>query len=175
MIVSGTAGRLERRAQASVVQKINAAQVAQSSPVRTIGNMLQARVPGVSVQDASGTSGTAQTIRIRGLSSIDLSNEPIVFIDGVRADNRIRQIYGTGGQSGSRLNDVQPEDIESIEVVKGPAAATLYGADATAGVIQIITKRGRPGGGFQQTIGFEFHSLDHNWDPLPTGASARKH
>src|SRR5688572_313029 len=165
VIVSGTAGRLERRAQSSVVPKINAAQVAQNSPVRTIGNLLQARVPGVSVQDASGVSGTAQTIRIRGMASIGLSNEPIVFIDGVRADNRNRQIYGVGGQAGSRLNDIQPEDIESIEVVKGPAAATLYGADASAGVIQIITKRGRPGGGFQQTIGFEYHSLDHNWTP----------
>ncbi len=165
VIVSGTAGRTERRAQASVVQKINAAQLAQSSPVRTVANLLQARVPGVSVQDASGVSGTAQTIRIRGLSSIGLSNEPIVFIDGVRADNRIRQIYGIGGQAASRLNDIQPEDIESIEVVKGPAAATLYGADATAGVIQIITKRGRAGGGFQQTIGYEYHALDHNWTP----------
>jgi TonB-linked SusC/RagA family outer membrane protein len=165
VIVSGTAGQLERRAQASVVQKINVEQVAQSAPVRSVANLLQSRVPGVSVQDASGTSGTAATIRIRGLSSIGLSNEPILFIDGVRSDNRSRQIYGAGGQEGSRLNDIQPEDIESIEVVKGPAAATLYGADATAGVIQIITKRGRAGGGFQQTIGFELHSLDHNWTP----------
>src|SRR5690606_33397414 len=93
------------------------------------------------------------------------SNEPLVFIDGVRADSRNRQIYGVGGQGGSRLNDLRPEDIESIEIVKGPAAATLYGADASAGVIQIITKKGRAGGGFSQSISMEYNAISNEWDP----------
>ncbi|MCJ7628638.1 MAG: TonB-dependent receptor [Longimicrobiales bacterium] len=75
------------------------------------------------------------------------------------------QIYGLGGQQGSRLNDVKPEDIESIEVVKGPAAATLYGSDAVAGVINIITKKGRPGSGFTQTINMEYGQSNPNFTP----------
>jgi TonB-dependent SusC/RagA subfamily outer membrane receptor len=110
-------------------------------------------------------SGTAQTIRIRGASSIELSNEPLIFIDGVRANSRNDQIFGVGGQRGSRLNDIPPEDIESIEIVKGPAAATLYGADASAGVIQIITKKGRAGGGFSQSLTVEYNSIEPDFTP----------
>ncbi len=165
LVVTGTAGNLERKAQSATVAKVDAAAVVRTAPVTNVANLLQSRVAGVSVQDASGVSGTAQTIRIRGLASVSLSNEPLVFIDGVRADDRNRQIYGVGGQQSSRLNDIRPEDIESIEIVKGPAAATLYGADASAGVIQIITKRGQAGSGFHQTIGVEYNSLDANYTP----------
>jgi TonB-dependent starch-binding outer membrane protein SusC len=165
VVVSGTAGRQERRAQAAVVNTINAARVAEVAPVQSVANVLQARTPGVMIRQTSGTAGTAQMIRIRGQSSISLSNEPLIFIDGIRADDRDTQIFGVGGQQGSRLNDIKIEDIESIEVVKGPAAATLYGADASAGVINIITKRGRAQGGFTQSITFEYGESDPNFSP----------
>jgi TonB-dependent SusC/RagA subfamily outer membrane receptor len=75
-----------------------------------------------------------------------LSNDPIIYIDGVRMDaSAARGPVQRGGAGASRLNDVSPEDIESIEVIKGPAAATLYGTEASNGVIQIITKRGKSG------------------------------
>jgi TonB-linked SusC/RagA family outer membrane protein len=164
VVVTGTVGRQERKAQSAVVASVDAARTAQVAPVTNVTNLLQSRVTGVSVQQASGSAGTAQTIRIRGAASISLSNEPLVFIDGIRADSRNRQIAGTGGQSGTRLNDLRPEEIESIEVVKGPAAATLYGADASAGVIQIITKKGRANGGFSQSIGIEYNRVDNLWD-----------
>lgn len=166
LVVTGAVGRQERRAQPAVVSNIDAGELTQVAPITSVSNLLQSRTPGVSLSATSGTSGTAQTIRIRGASSISLSNEPLVFIDGVRADSRNTQIYGVGGQVGSRLNDLRPEDIERIEVVKGPAAATLYGADASAGVIQIITKRGRVGGGFSQSLSLEYHDIDPNWTPL---------
>ncbi|CAN5613160.1 SusC/RagA family TonB-linked outer membrane protein [soil metagenome] len=165
VVVTGTAGRQERRAQAAVVANINAATVVETAPVTNVSEILAARTTGLSVTGNSGTSGTAQEIRIRGAASLSLSNEPIVFIDGVRADSRATQLYGVGGQQGSRLNDIRPEDIESIEVVKGPAAATLYGADASAGVIQIITKRGRAGSGFTQSLTAEYNSIDANFTP----------
>jgi TonB-dependent starch-binding outer membrane protein SusC len=165
LVVTGTAGRQERRAQAAVVSTINAAQIVENAPVVNVSQILAARTPGVSITSHSGTSGTAQNIRIRGAASLNLSNEPIVFIDGIRADSRATQLYGVGGQGTSRLNDVRPEDIESIEVVKGPAAATLYGADASAGVIQIITKRGRTGSGFSQSISAEYNTIDANFTP----------
>jgi TonB-dependent SusC/RagA subfamily outer membrane receptor len=143
VLVTGTAGRQERRAQAAVIGQINAAKVAEVAPVTTVSNLLQSRTPGVYLRQESGTAGTNQTIRIRGSASIGLSNDPLVFVDGIRADGGNEQNYGVGGTGGTQLNDIKMEDIESIEVVKGPAAATLYGSDAAGGVINIITKRGR--------------------------------
>lgn len=165
IVVTGTAGRQEVRAQAATISSINTARIQELSPVTTVAGLLQARTPGLMIRNESGTSGTAQTIRIRGISSISQGNNPLVFIDGIRMDGGSDQVYGLGGQSGSRLNDIKPEDIESIEVVKGPAAATLYGSDAVAGVINIRTKRGRAGSGFTQTINVEYGRSDPNFTP----------
>jgi TonB-linked SusC/RagA family outer membrane protein len=172
LVVTGTAGLQQRRAQSATVATVNAAAVAEKAPVTTVTDLMQGRNPGVSITQASGTSGTAQRIRLRGQSSINLSNDPIVFIDGIRADTRSDMFAGLGGQATSRLNDIRPEDIESIEIIKGPAAATLYGADASAGVIQIITKKGRLGGGFSQTISMEYNSIDiAGYEPLANWAA----
>jgi TonB-linked SusC/RagA family outer membrane protein len=167
IIVTGTAGRQSRRAQSAVVSTIDAADVTGVAPVTSVQELLQSRLPGVSVQGAGGNVGGTQVIRMRGQASLELSNEPLIFVDGVRVDQRnSAMIYGVGGQETSRLNDIRPEDIESIEVVKGPAAAALYGADASAGVIQIITKRGRENSGFTQSISTEYHVLDWGyWEP----------
>ncbi|HSM61565.1 MAG TPA: TonB-dependent receptor plug domain-containing protein, partial [Longimicrobiales bacterium] len=173
VVVTGTAGRLERRAQAAVVEKLDAARTVEIAPINNVQNLLTARVPGVHLDAGSGSSGTAPRIRIRGTSSISLSNEPLVFIDGVRMDSRSSQIYSVLGQEVSRMNDIAPEDIESIEVVKGPAAATLYGADASAGVINIITKRGRATGGFTQSISAEYSRLNTNFTPPVNAATCR--
>lgn len=163
VVVSGTAGRQERRAQSAVVSSIDAAKIAEVAPVTNVQAMLQSRTPGVVIRNNSGTTGTASEIRIRGASSITLSNEPLIYIDGVRMSGGAQQIYGVGNQSGTRLNDIKIEDIESIEVVKGPAAATLYGSDAVAGVISIITKKGRVGAGFVQTINVEYGEVSPNF------------
>lgn len=165
VVVTGTAGNQERRAQAATVSSISAAQVAEQANITTVGEMLTARTPGVAINRSSGTAGTANQIRIRGASSISLSNTPLVFIDGVRVNETFTG-PGVGGQSLDRLNLINPDDIESIEVVKGPAAATLYGADASVGVIQIITKKGKMGQqGFRQTLRYEYTNVDQNWTP----------
>lgn len=163
VVVTGTAGNQERKAQAALVASVTAADVIKDAPVTNVANLLQSRVPGVALSSQSGTKGTATQIRIRGASSINLSNQPLIFIDGVRVNEGIIG-SGQSGQAFDRFNDLNPEEIESIEVVKGPAAATLYGADASAGVIQIITKKGRTGSNsFQQTLRFEQGqaSVDH--------------
>ncbi len=172
VVVTGTAGRQEQRAQAAKVDKLDATRITQVAPIINTQAILQSRVPGVTVSQGSGSSGTAARIHIRGISSISLSNDPLIFIDGVRADSREgtsssngAQVYSVLGQGVSRLNDISPEDIESIEVVKGPAAATLYGADASAGVINIITKHGRSGAGFNQDISVEYGRLTTNYSP----------
>jgi TonB-dependent starch-binding outer membrane protein SusC len=165
VVVTGTVGNQERRAQAATVSSLSAADIKKDAPISNVNELLQSRLPGVAVSAASGTAGTSRTIRIRGASSISLSNQPLVFIDGVRyADGNTD--LGINGQRTDRLNDLNPDDIESVEVVKGPAAATLYGADASTGVIQIITKKGRTGANsFQQSIRTEYGSVSRNFTP----------
>ncbi len=177
IVVTGTAGALERREQPAVVASIDAADVVARAPVADLTQLLQARVPGVVISGGSGESGTASRINIRGASSLNLSNQPLVFIDGVRMDSRQRDLVnaygnGVGGQTVSGINDINPDDIERIEVVKGPAAATLYGADASAGVIQIITKKGTVGARhFSQSITTEYNDVDPNFTPRSTFAA----
>ena len=98
------------------------------------------------MQTSAGETGAGSRIRIRGSNSISLSNDPLLIIDGIRADNSSQSsAQGTGGQLPSRFNDINPEEIEDIEIIKGPAAAALYGTAAANGVIQITTKKGRAG------------------------------
>src|SRR4051812_18363460 len=131
----------------------NGASVAQIStdtivlaPIQNFSQLITAKTPGVTISQSTGTSGEGARVRIRGANSMSLSNEPLLIIDGVRIDNTPESnTIGVGGQSPSRLNDINPEDIESFEIVKGPAAAALYGTAAANGVIQITTKRGSAG------------------------------
>jgi len=166
VVVTGTAGKQERRAQGALVEDLSISDLAAKMPLNNATDALQSRVPGVSVTSASGSSGTSNQIRIRGAASISLSNEPLLYVDGVRVVSAGAPQWFTGGQAYERLNDLEPGDIESMEIVKGPAAATLYGADATAGVIQVITKRGRPGSGrFTQSVVMDYNTLDRNFEP----------
>ena len=122
--------------------------------------LLQGRITGVQVLQSSGTVGAASTIKIRGNGTLSLSNTPLIYIDGSRVSNNVQSGPGVGGQTTSRLNDLALEDIASVEIVKGPSAATLYGAEAAAGVIRITTKRGRSG-----IAEWTFRSeLGANWD-----------
>ncbi len=165
VVVTGTAGNQERRAQAAVVTSVDLSEVGRQSPAQSFSQLLQSRVPSVSVSSASGTAGSSRRINIRGASSVNLSNQPLIFIDGIRLVEG-QPGFGAGGQAADRLNNLNPDDIESIEVVKGPAAATLYGADASAGVIQIITRKGRAGvPRFSQSVSTELGSTDQNWTP----------
>ncbi len=173
IVVTGTAGNQTRAAQGAVVASVNVAALTSKAPVSSVTELLSGRVSGVNVTTASGTVGAAPRINIRGAASISLSNAPLVFIDGIRVSSESRTDVGTyhgleqlGGQSVTALNDLNPDDIASIEIVKGPAAATLYGADASAGVIQIVTKKGRLGShAFVQNASFEWNVVDPNFTP----------
>ncbi len=118
-------------------------------PVENASDLLQSRVPGVTVTASGGTVGGNAKIRIRGSSSISLSNDPLIIVDGIRVNDDLGDgnngAIGVGGQAASRFNDINPEDIENIEVVKGPAASSLYGTAAANGVIYITTKHGQSG------------------------------
>ncbi|MBX6331129.1 MAG: SusC/RagA family TonB-linked outer membrane protein [Gemmatimonadaceae bacterium] len=116
------------------------------APIHNFSDVLTSREPGVTVQPAGGTAGTGSRIRIRGSNSISLSNDPLIIVDGVRMNNDANSTtIGVGGQRPSRFEDIEPEDIADIQVIKGPAAAALYGTAAANGVLVITTKRGEPG------------------------------
>ncbi len=143
-IVVTATGQQRKRELGNAVGDIDAAAIRDVAPINNLSDLLQGRSAGVQILNSAGTSGVGSRIRIRGSSSISLSNEPLVYVDGIRVDNRMSGL-GAGGQESSRLDDFNPEDIESIEIVKGPSAATLYGTEAANGVIRITTRRGLPG------------------------------
>ncbi len=122
--------------------------------------LLQGRVSGVQVLQSSGSVGATPSITIRGSSSILLDDTPIIYVDGTRVSNDLASGPDVGGQTTSRLSDLNLDDIESIEIVNGPSAATLYGTEAAAGVIRITTKKGRTGTS-EWTLNSE---LGANWD-----------
>jgi TonB-linked SusC/RagA family outer membrane protein len=131
VVVTGTGQQVEARKLGNTVAVITPPE---NMPVNNIATLLQAREPGLTAISSAGLTGTGARIRIRGNASLTQSNEPIVFLDGIR-------INSGGGQT-SRLEDIDPESIERIEILKGAAAATLYGTEASNGVIQVFSKRG---------------------------------
>jgi TonB-linked SusC/RagA family outer membrane protein len=111
-------------------------------PLRTIDGVLQGRAPGVNISQNSGTPGSATTVRIRGNSSLTAGNEPLYVIDGIPMITGNYGQVGFSGQGINALSDINPNDIESITVLKDASAAAIYGARATNGVILITTRRG---------------------------------
>ncbi|GBD32685.1 TonB-dependent receptor SusC [bacterium HR33] len=145
-VVVTAVGEQRQRELGNAVSKLTAAAVVEEAPIVAFSDVLTARAPSVVVQRSSGQVGSGTRIRIRGANSVSLTNEPLVYIDGVRVESSTNLIsVVTGGQSPTRLDDINPEDIEAVEVIKGPSAATLYGTEAANGVIRITTKRGRAG------------------------------
>jgi TonB-linked SusC/RagA family outer membrane protein len=138
-------GEQRKREVGNAVGSIDAATLVDVAPVNNMADLLMGRVAGVQVLGSSGTTGAGSRVRIRGSSSFSLSNDPLVYVDGVRIDTGMSQLLGSADQDASRLDDFTPEQIESVEIVKGPAATTLYGTEAANGVILITTKRGQPG------------------------------
>ena len=152
VVVTGTPGATEKKVLGNVVSTVKTADIMAAAPAPTVAEVLQGRTAGVNVMSQSGAVGTGSNIRIRGSSSLSASYNPVVYIDGIRMNAGAQQSFdntGAGAQATSAMDAIDPNDIESIEVIKGPAAATLYGADAADGVIQIITKKGRMG---QQSV-----------------------
>ena len=147
-IVVTATGEQRRREIGNAIAKIETSMLTEVAPVTSFQELLQGRASGVSVIPSDGTVGTGARIRIRGISSATLSPDPLVYVDGIRVNSGSPALGGDqyiGGGEPSFFNDLNPEEIESIEIVKGPSAATLYGTQAANGVIWITTKRGAEG------------------------------
>jgi TonB-linked SusC/RagA family outer membrane protein len=171
LVVTGTVGDAQQRSLGNAIGKVDMEATTKIAPPSKLQDVLSVNVPGVRVIRASGAIGSGGTTRIRGSGSLSLSNEPLIYVDGVRVNNfaaAYSDAFQGAQESPSRVNDLNPEEIESIEVLKGPSAATIYGTEASNGVIQIITKRGKSG-----RPSFDVHAdLGANWLMNPEGRYA---
>lgn len=177
LVVTGTPAGERRRSLGNALASVDAAEVVAQAPVSNLSDLLRGRAAGVLVHTGSGMVGGGSQIRLRGVSSLSLFQEqPILYIDGVRVDNAIgtagpqNQFPGQASNGGvmSRLDDLDPDEIERIEVIKGPAAATLFGTEASNGVIQVFTKKGSFGQRPELTLTFRqganwFRNADGRW------------
>ncbi|MDH5759946.1 MAG: SusC/RagA family TonB-linked outer membrane protein [Gemmatimonadota bacterium] len=144
IVVTGAGIATEKRKLGNTIATLDASTL-ENAPISDFSQMIAGREPGVVALPSSGYTGEGARIRIRGSASLSQLNEPIVYVDGIRID-RSGVNVGAGGQGNpSRLDDIPPESIERVEILKGAAAATLYGTEASNGVIQIFTKRGKAG------------------------------
>ncbi|HYT82486.1 MAG TPA: SusC/RagA family TonB-linked outer membrane protein [Gemmatimonadales bacterium] len=174
VVVTGTPGPVSKRTLGNPITTIDADAMTRQTAISNVGDLLQSKAPGVQILPNSGTPGTRADIRIRGANGLT-GYEPVIYVDGVRFNSDNLGTFtpsGAGttsfrGQQTSALDLINPADIESIEIIKGPAAATLYGAEAANGVIQIITKKGARGA---QTLRFDVkvEQAANGWElPIP--------
>jgi TonB-linked SusC/RagA family outer membrane protein len=150
-VVTTATGPQRRREVGNVIENVPVDSLVSEAPITRLTDVLSARVAGVQLSQNTGFTGESPRVLIRGLSSMTLAREPLLFVDGVRVDNSTGALFHrtfgflSYGHVPGRFNDINPEEIESVEIVKGPSAATLYGTDAANGVILVTTKRGRAG------------------------------
>ena len=172
VVVTALGQTTEQRAIGTAQQIVQGAEIAQTQRENFI-NSLQGRVAGVEVTSTSGVPGASSSITIRGVSSISSSNQPLMIIDGLPMDNKTLNtgvlasdapgstsaFSNRGVDFTNRAADLNPEDIASLVVLKGPEASALYGIDAANGAIVITTKRGQAGrGGFEYSNSFRIES-----------------
>jgi TonB-linked SusC/RagA family outer membrane protein len=144
-VVTTVTGNQQLRSIGNSIATISADSIVPNTPVTSLSDIINARAAGVQVINPGGVTGASPILYIRGAGSLSQSSQPLLYIDGVRVSNSFAGSPSYQAGTAGRFNDVAPEDIASIEIVKGPSAATLYGTDAANGVILITTKRGEGG------------------------------
>jgi len=158
VVVTGQATAVDRRNLANAVATVSGEEVSRVSS-QTVEQALQGKIVGASIQSNSGAPGGGMQMRLRGVTSINASSEPLYVVDGIVLSNVAipsNQNAVTKAASGSnpaltqdgqvnRIADLNPNDVENIEVLKGSSASAIYGSRASNGVVIITTRRGRAG------------------------------
>ena len=148
-------GQMKRSDLTGSVVSVNDAAIKKSVPT-SIDQVLQGRAAGVQIQANSGTPGASTSIRIRGINSLNATNQPIFVIDGVVVDS------ATDDENSNPLSSINPSDIVSMDVLKDASATAIYGSRASNGVIMITTKRGQAG---EATVTYDGYA---GWQEMPT-------
>jgi TonB-linked SusC/RagA family outer membrane protein len=157
VVVTALGMKAEKKNLGVAVTDVKGSEIAQTQRTNFI-DALQGRVAGMTINQSSGLPGASSQVVIRGISSLSGSNEPLYVVDGLPFNNRTfnTNLFATAGTSGQSLEnrgvdftnraaDINPDDIESVTILKGPEATSLYGVDASNGAIIITTKRGKEG------------------------------
>ncbi|HEX6135856.1 MAG TPA: SusC/RagA family TonB-linked outer membrane protein [Longimicrobiales bacterium] len=158
LVVTGRATSVSRRNLANAVATVSAADL-ERAPAQTLEKALQGKIAGANIETNSGAPGGGAQVRLRGVSTINAQPDPLYVVDGVIISNaeipsNANAVTRAAGGSNpslkqdavvNRIADITPADIETIEVLKGPSAAAIYGSKAANGVVIITTRRGRPG------------------------------
>lgn len=146
VVVTGSGTSTTREKLGTAVSSVASAEIRKSAEVNVV-NALAQKAPGVEITSQSGDPGAGSGIVIRGFKTIQGSGQPLFVVDGVPIDNSVSvtDASDNGFAYANRALDLNPADVESVEVLKGPAAAALYGLRAANGVIQITTRAGRAG------------------------------
>ncbi len=144
VVVTGTAAEARKKEVGNAMATIDL-KLVPAPQIKDAQDMLSGRAAGVTVLGNSGQPGAGGTIRLRGSNSITQGNNPIIYVDGIRIYSQNGPVTAGARQSAAAFNDIKADEIERVEIVKGAAATTLYGTEASGGVIQIFTKRGSSG------------------------------
>ena len=141
IVVTGTGAPTQRRRLGQTITSVTSDELA-IAPITSLSDALVGRLAGARGLISGGQTGAGSAITLRGTSSISQRQSPLIYVDGVRMDNAVERATSVRTD---RLQDINPQDIDRVEVIRGAAAATLYGTEASSGVIQIFTKRGQTG------------------------------
>jgi TonB-dependent SusC/RagA subfamily outer membrane receptor len=147
VVVTGTGTATEKRKVGTSIATVDSAIISRAQAV-TVDQAMQGKIPGAQITQNSGSPGGGGiSVRLRGVNSFISGSDPLYIVDGVIVDNQSGQLADLGIRSNpqNRLADLNPSDIEHIEIIRGAAAAALYGSRANNGVVQIFTKRGNLG------------------------------
>jgi TonB-linked SusC/RagA family outer membrane protein len=180
VVVTGLASSIKRSNLANAVTSLSARELVGTTTIQTTDGALYGKVAGANIRSNGGAPGGGMSIQLRGISSLAGASQPLIILDGVYINNSFQRsgratVTGAGASNqddgANRLADLNPADIETVEVLKGPSAAAIYGTRANAGVIIINTKRGASGKttiSFAQDIGsatpLRLLGVD-NWSP----------
>lgn len=154
VVITGLASSIKRSNLANAVTTVSAKDLTGTTQIQTADGALYGKVSGANIRMNSGAPGGGISIQLRGLSSLTQASAPLIVLDGVYISNATQRtgrasVSGAGASNqddgANRLADINPADIESIEVLKGPSAAAIYGTRANAGVLVITTKKGAAG------------------------------
>ena len=159
VVVTGIASKRSKSRSEVAVARVNATQYTEAVSYDDISSLLNGKVAGVQVKAASGNVGGGIRFDMRANAGLNGAGQPLVIVDGVRISTAAIVGWDVGGQDMSSLADLNPDEIESIDILKGPAAAASYGTDGSNGVVLITTKRGKTGTGSGKPVAITYKSV----------------
>lgn len=165
--ITAVAIKREKRSLGYATTQVGGSEVQQGRD-RSVFNGLQGKVAGLYISNGGGTPGSSTRIQLRGATSLNGDNQPLIVVDGIPIDNSSIQNGDNLNRqvdAGNRGNDINPDDIETIDVLKGPAAAVLYGSRASNGAIIITTKSGKGSVGANNKMSITYNT-NYSWERI---------